>query len=79
MYDTTQNYDPSFFLGGGLLLGGTICHFLLQTPCLKRDAVDDMQFTVTAIDEILPDEHVNMGPRSPEPEHLTVEEAMSIV
>ncbi|XP_041373528.1 monocarboxylate transporter 14-like [Gigantopelta aegis] len=79
VYDMTQNYDKSFFLGGGLLLGGTACHFMLQMPCLKRDPVDNMQFTVTAIDEIVPDEHVVMGPRSPEPEHLTIEEAMSIV
>lgn len=35
--DETGNMDLAFFVGGGLIIAGALCHFTLHTPCLKPD------------------------------------------
>ncbi|KAK6168443.1 hypothetical protein SNE40_020974 [Patella caerulea] len=36
VYDLTNSFDPSFFLGGAMIAGGAMFHFVLMLPCMKR-------------------------------------------
>lgn len=36
VYRSTQTYDTSFYLGGGMYLAGALCHMVLHLPCIKR-------------------------------------------
>ncbi|XP_046341093.1 monocarboxylate transporter 14-like [Haliotis rufescens] len=35
VYDLNNSYDTSFYLGGALVIGGALCHFLLKLPCFS--------------------------------------------
>lgn len=61
VFQSTGNYDASFYLGGGLFLLGTLLHFVLFMPCMKQK---EEQITVDIPDQ---QEMVNMIPK-PEPE-----------
>lgn len=36
VFQATNNYDASFYLGGGMYLVGAICHMVLHLPCMKK-------------------------------------------
>lgn len=36
VYRSTQTYDASFYLGGGMYLAGALCHMVLHLPCVER-------------------------------------------
>ncbi|XP_053408557.1 monocarboxylate transporter 14-like isoform X1 [Mercenaria mercenaria] len=60
VFQSTGNYDASFYLGGGLFLLGTLLHFVLFLPCMKTKEEE----IVINLDE---QEMETMVPR-PEPE-----------
>ncbi|XP_067677004.1 monocarboxylate transporter 14-like [Haliotis asinina] len=72
VFDSTGKYDPSFYMGGTLLLGGAACHMLLHLPCFAPKPQE-------MYEDIFIDAPEQLGPSSPRPETLTVEDAMNSV
>ena len=42
VFQSTGNYDASFYLGGSLFLAGTMLHFVLFLPCMKSSSEDEL-------------------------------------
>ncbi|KAL5020242.1 hypothetical protein ScPMuIL_003134 [Solemya velum] len=36
VFQATNSYDASFYLAGGILIAGALCHYVLQLPCLRK-------------------------------------------
>ena len=41
LYQSTGNYDASFYFGGGMFFIGAVMHLTLHLPCVKRCHVKD--------------------------------------
>lgn len=63
VFQSTGNYDASFFLGGGLFLLGTLLHFVLFLPCMKSKK-DEVVITVAEEQEMV-DMHLKPEPEKP--------------
>ncbi|XP_052061336.1 monocarboxylate transporter 14-like [Mytilus californianus] len=37
VFQATNNYDASFYLGGGMYLLSAVCHMVLHFPCIKKE------------------------------------------
>ena len=48
MFQSTGNYDASFYMGGGLFLTGTLLHFVLVLPCFKHKDEPEVTVAYTA-------------------------------
>ncbi|XP_041373530.1 monocarboxylate transporter 14-like [Gigantopelta aegis] len=36
VFEISQNYNISFYMGGAFIIGGALCHIVLHTPCMTR-------------------------------------------
>lgn len=63
VFQSTGNYDASFFLGGGLFLVGTLLHFVLFLPCMKSNK-GEVEITVAEEQEMM-NMHLKPEPEKP--------------
>nr|KAI8746192.1 monocarboxylate transporter 5-like [Biomphalaria glabrata] len=79
MYDSTGQYDMSFYIGGLLLFAGAGCHCLLHLSCLRKekrtDTVIDQPDTILEQPEL--EEILEMA--GSKPKIVSKEEALSSV
>jgi hypothetical protein len=75
VYDATESYDASFYLGGGLLVAGALSLVALRLPCLQTctcPSGGDDDVIIENIEEI--PAIIQQTTPGVQPEYITIEE-----